>query len=116
MSYQPLDAGSLDKRVTIQSRVGTDDDGGGQTITWTDVAGWYVSISPTGGREFAAAQQIQPELTHEVKGRFRTDVTAKHRLRYVANNVTRHFAIHATLDPMERHEQLVCYCSEIAQT
>ncbi len=114
--YQPLDAGSLDKRVTIQSRVEADDSGGGQTITWTDVGTWWVSINTTGGREFLQAQQVQPDVTHEIRGRFRANVSAKHRLKYIGNNVTRHFAIHSAIDPMERHEQLVCYCSEIAQT
>lgn len=114
MSYQPLDAGSLDKRVTIQAQSRSDDEGGGQTITWADSGSWWVSISPTGGREFQAAQQTTPELTHEIRGRFRTDVTPKHRLVYVSNNTTRVFAIHAVLDPMERHEQAVCYCSELA--
>lgn len=113
MTYTPLDAGNLDKRVTIQAQSRTDDEGGGQTIAWTDTGSWWVSVSPTGGREFRAAQQITPELTHEIKGRFRTDVSAKHRLIYVSHNTTRVFAIHAVLDPMERHEQLICHCTEI---
>lgn len=111
--YQPLNAGDLNKRVTIQAESRTDDDGGGQAITWSDIGSWWVSINTTGGREFRAAQQLQPELTHEIKGRFRLDVTAKHRLIYVTNNVRREFSIHAAIDPMERHEQLVCFCSEL---
>jgi head-tail adaptor len=63
-----------------------------------------------------AAQQTLPELSHEITGRFRTDVSSKHRLAYVSNGVVRHFPIHVMLDPEERHEQLVCFCSEIAQT
>ncbi len=114
--YQPLDAGALDKRVTIQSLAESDDSagGGGLTEAWSDVGLWWVSISTTGGREFRAAQALQPELTHEIRGRFRTDVSAKHRLSYVANNVRRSFTIEAVIDPEERHEQLVCHCTEIA--
>lgn len=111
--YQPLDAGTLDKRVTIQSQSRSDDGGGGATITWPDVGLWWVSISTTGGREFARAQQVQPELTHEIRGRYRTDVTSTHRLFYVSNNVRRAFAIHAVINPEERNEQLVLYCSEV---
>jgi SPP1 family predicted phage head-tail adaptor len=112
MPYRPLDAGSLDKRVTVQSRTDADDPegGGGLDTTWANTGtNWRVSISTTGGREFQRAQQMQPELTHEIRGRFRSNVTAKHRLAYGS----RVFTIHAVIDPMERHEQLVCYCSEI---
>lgn len=113
--YQPLEAGSLDKHVTIQAESRADDGGGGQEITLSDIGSWWVSVNTTGGREFRAAQQLQPELTHEIKGRFRPDVTAKHRLVYVSNNTTRIFNIHSVIDPMERHEQLVCFCSELTR-
>jgi len=115
MAYEPLDAGRLNKLVTIQSRTDTDDSagGGGLTPTWANLGAWHVGISTTGGREFFRAQQLQPELTHEIKGRFRLDVSAKHRLLYVSNNIRREFVIQATIDPEERHEQLVCFCTEL---
>jgi len=115
MAYEPLNAGDLNKIVTIQSRTDTDDSagGGGLTPTWATIGSWYVGISTTGGREFRRAQQVQPELTHEIKGRFRTDVSARHRLLYVSNNVQRIFTIQAAIDTDERHEQLVCHCTEL---
>ncbi len=115
MAYSPINAGDLTKVVTIQSRTDTDDAGGGGGLTpaWANVGPWHVGISTTGGREFQAAQQLQPELTHEIKGRFRTDVSSKHRLLYVSNSILRVFAIVARIDPEERHEQLVCHCTEI---
>lgn len=115
MAYQPLNAGTMNRRVTIQSASRADDDGGGQTTTWSGVGGWWVGISTTGGDEFRAARALQPDLTHEVRGRFRTDVTTANRLAYVANNTRRELVIHATIDTDERHEQLVCLCSEIKQ-
>ncbi len=112
MAYRPLDAGALDKRVTIQRFTQTDDPEGGAGLSndWLDVATWSVAIDTTGGREFREARQVQPELTHEIRGRYRGDVTAKNRLKYGS----RVFMIHAKIDPLERHEQLVCHCSEIA--
>ncbi len=117
MSYEPLEAGKLDKRVTIQSVTETDDAAGGAGLTtaWTDGAKWQVAIDTTGGREFRAAQQLQPELTHEIKGRFRTDVSTKNRLAFTGKSVLRSFVIHAVINPMQRNEQIVCFCSEIAQ-
>jgi SPP1 family predicted phage head-tail adaptor len=66
MTYRVLDAGALDKRVTIQARNESDDGGGGQTIAWTDVAIVWASVAPGTGREFTLAQQLQPELSHVV--------------------------------------------------
>jgi SPP1 family predicted phage head-tail adaptor len=113
VSYQPLDAGMLDKRIIIQSPTLTPQDGGGQDIDWTiDPVTVWASLSATGGSEFIAAQQLQPELTHEVKLRYRTGVTAKHRLVFGS----RIFSVHAVLNPLERNEQLALYCSELAST
>ena len=116
MRYAPIRAGSLDKRVTIQTRNETDDGAGGQTIVYADLATVWASIEPGTGREFVAAQQLQPELSHIVTIRYRSDVTAKHRIKYVSNGVARSFAIHIPVDPLERHEQLVLYCSELTPT
>lgn len=111
MAYQPLDAGSLNKRVTIQSQSRADDTGGGATLTYSDVSTVWASISPGSGREFANAQQIVPELTHVVRMRYRT-LTSKHRLKYTGSGGTRYFTIQSVLCPDERHEQLVVYCTE----
>jgi len=113
--YNALESGALDKRVTIQSPTRTDDGGGGQTISYTDVSTVWANISPGTGREFVAAQQITPELSHVVTMRYRTTVSPKHRLKYTDSAGTRVFTIQAVSDPDLRHEQLVLYCTEIAQ-
>ncbi len=112
----PLDTGTLDKRVTIQRATETDDAAGGAGLTtvWSDVGTWHVAIDTTGGREFREARQQMPELTHEIKGRYRADVSSKNRLAFVGNNVRHAFMIHAVVNPLMRNEQLVCFCSEIA--
>lgn len=105
-------AEELDKRVTLQKRVETDDGGGGQTIAWTDTVTVWAKIEPGRGREFLAAQQLRPELSHMVTMRYRPTVTAKHRLKYLSRGTMRLFLVHAVTDPLERHERLVLYCSE----
>ncbi len=115
MTYQPIDAGTLDKRVTIQVVTETDDATGGAGLTteWADVGSWPVAIDTTGGREFREARQLQPELTHEIKGRYRADVSTRNRLTFTGKGVLRAFAIHAVINPLMRNEQLLCFCSEI---
>lgn len=112
MPYRPLDAGKLDKRVILQYTVETDDGGGGVTIDYIDTSTAWASIEPGSGREFSDAKQLNPELSHIVKMRYRAGVTDKHRIRYVAQSVVRIFSIVSVADPLERHEQLVLMCSE----
>jgi len=108
-----LDAGKLDKRVTIEARSEASDGGGGATVSWSSVATVWASIAPGSGREFVQAQQENPELSHVVRMRYRTSVTAKHRLKYTGSGSTRYFPIHVVLSPDERHESLLLYCSEV---
>lgn len=112
MPYAPLDSGKLDKRITLQFPNETDDGGGGVTIDYIDTSTVWVSIDPGSGREFSDAKQLNPELSHIVRMRYRAGVTAKHRIIYVANDVRRAFSIVSVADPLERHEQLILMCSE----
>lgn len=115
MVYTPLNAGSLDKRVTLQLPSYTDDGGGGSDALWSDVRSVAASVRPGVGREFLQAKQEQPEITHQVTIRYRADVTPKYRIRYTVNGTARTFAIHGVQDVEERHEQLMLYCSEIVK-
>lgn len=113
---ETLSSGRLDKRVTVQSLGEASDGAGGQSRTWSDGVTVWAAIEQGAGREFMAAQELQPELSHIVTMRYRSTVGPKNRLKYVAGGVTRTFQVHAILDPLERHEQLQCYCSEIVPT
>lgn len=112
MPYTPIHSGDLTRLVTIQERMESDDGGGGQDVVFSDVGTAWAKVETGGGREFVQAQQLVPELTHRVVMRYRTGVTAKHRLVYGARSL----AIHAAIDPEERHEQLVLLCSEVTPT
>jgi SPP1 family predicted phage head-tail adaptor len=116
MLYEPLDAGKLDKRITIQTPARTDDGGGGVTIAYTDAATVWASIEPGSGREFFQARQLNPEITHTVTIRYRSGITPAQRIKYVENGTARAFAIHSKADPLERHEQLILMCEEQTPT
>lgn len=112
MPYRAIEAGRLDKRVILQTATETSGAGGTLTMSWADTVTVWASIEAGSGREFFAAQQMIPELSHVVTIRYRSGVTPKNRFTYGG----RAFAIHAKANPMERDEQLVCYCSEISLT
>nr|WP_315210104.1 phage head closure protein [uncultured Albidiferax sp.] len=73
-------AGSLDQRVTLQSRSTVQDAAGQDTITWVDVATVWAEVRPLRGREFFAAAQVQQEQSIKVRIRFRPDVQQTWRL------------------------------------
>ena len=75
-------AGQLNKRITIQSRTVTTAADGSQTEAWTDDATVWVQFMQATSREFMAAQQVNGNITHVLKMRYRSGVTASHRLKF----------------------------------
>jgi SPP1 family predicted phage head-tail adaptor len=47
-----MDAGKLDRRVTLRSKATTQDAYGGQSVTWTDIAEVWARKLSSKGREF----------------------------------------------------------------
>jgi SPP1 family predicted phage head-tail adaptor len=112
-----LSASDLPHRVRIQTPSSyASDGGGGQRVTWADLATVWAAITPGAGREFMAAQQLQPDLTHSVTIRYRIGVTPKQRLLCKTGGRTRSFTVHSVVDVDEAHEQLMLLCSEIVPT
>lgn len=75
-----LKAGSLDQRVTLQSRSVVTDAYGQDAITWVDIATVWAQCQALRGREFFAAAQVQQEQSVKVRIRYRADVDQKTRL------------------------------------
>jgi SPP1 family predicted phage head-tail adaptor len=67
-------AGTLRKRILIQTQSGTIDTVGGQELVWSDVATVWGSIETLSGRELAIAQAINAELTHKITVRYRPEL------------------------------------------
>jgi SPP1 family predicted phage head-tail adaptor len=103
-----MEAGRLDKRVTIQSQASTRNSIGEPVQTWSDVATIWASVEPVQGREFWAQQQVQSEVTTRVRIRYREGVTASMRVLYGS----RVYDIRSVIDPKERHEEMQLMCSE----
>jgi SPP1 family predicted phage head-tail adaptor len=77
-----VNAGELNKRGILQDPNWSKDTDGGKVANWTDVATVWFGVSPRPGRSFYAAQQLNSEITHEIKMRYRAGVRPDFRLAY----------------------------------
>ena len=103
-----LRAGTLNKRVILQT-VGTAADGrGGVTETWSDTVTLWAHVEELSGSEQFTAQQIASNLTHRVTLRYRTSVVPMQRVKHG----TRILKIESIRNPDQRNEMLELMCSE----
>lgn len=75
-------AGRLDRRITIQEFVTTQDPYGAPVETWQGVATVWAEIVPTRGREYWQAQQVVGEETLTVRIRWRPGMSVTNRIVY----------------------------------
>ena len=101
-------AGALRHRVILEQMNGSADDGGGQTVTWQQVAPLWVAIRPLSGREHFAAGQFASRLSHEISLRYRPLVLPEMRFR----KGSRIFEIRAVLNIDEKSRWLRALCEE----
>lgn len=102
-------AGDLRALMLIESVTRTSDGAGGSALSWSVAASAYAKVSTLGGREFQAARQTMPSLTHEITIRYRTDITPAMRVA-VGNAV---LSIHGIADPDGRKREMVLYCTQL---
>lgn len=100
--------GALRHRITLENPVRTDDGGGGGSVSWQPVATLWAAIRPLRGAEYQIADRAEVRVTHEIRFRFRTDVTGEMRLR----KGNRLFHIHSVLNDQERNRWSLCLCEE----
>lgn len=76
----PLNAGQLDRRITIEARAAGVDSRGQPNGAWQTVATVWAQPMPAKGREYFAAGQLQAEGAMAWRIRYRTDLTAAMRV------------------------------------
>ena len=108
-----MQAGTLRKRITFQTRDATVDSYGQQATTWSDAFTAWASIEPLSGRELFAAQAVQSEVSHKITVRYRAELAnpvaaAAMRVSYGG----RIFNIHGALDINERRRLVELPASE----
>lgn len=111
-----MEAGKLDRRITIQQATVTRGAGGGETRSWTTLATVWANVRPMSGREFVAGQrtgggtttQQLGEVTTTFQIRYRSDVVEKMRISYDSKT----YNIRAVLPSEDRKRFLTLACTE----
>ncbi|MGB9780623.1 phage head closure protein [Caldanaerobacter sp.] len=104
-----MNIGELRHRITIQQPVESSNTFGEVEKTWQDVATVWASIEPLRGREYFNSQQINAEVTTQIRIRYRPGIKPKMRVVYGE----RIFDIQSVIDVEERHKEIHLMCKEV---
>lgn len=109
MTYSTnLQAGSLNRIISIQQRSSAVDGFGQEGVTWTDVlTNVHAAVEPLSGTETVAAGAQIGEMMLQVVIRYRPNVVVNMRVLYEG----RIFNILSVLDDFSRHRKLTMLCS-----
>lgn len=111
-------AGSLNRRVAIESRASGPDTWGQQTTTWSSLLSSVpAAIDPLAGRELELAQALNSEITTRITVRYHPQLAnpaAVAALRVVYTNAggTRYFNVQAARNLDERNRDIELLASE----
>lgn len=75
-----VQAGQLNRRVSVQQKVVTRDAFGGEAITWQTVADVWAAQMPVRGREYVALRAAGAEITTRFVIRYRSGITPAMRV------------------------------------
>ena len=77
-----MEAGKLDRRISIQGYTTVDDEYGNSVPAWTDIATVWASVKQGTGREFIQAAALTPESRVVFTIRWMDDITTANRVLY----------------------------------
>lgn len=77
-----IEAGKLDRRITLQRATATQDDAGQPISTWSTLAEVWAQVTPLAVREPFQADQRAAWVDHKFKIRYRSDVGPLNRVLY----------------------------------
>lgn len=75
-------AGRLNQRIIIQTKSVTRAANGEEVVSWVALATVWAEVSQIRGKEFFAAAQMQGVMDHQIRIRYRTDVTRDMRISW----------------------------------
>lgn len=94
-------AGQLRHRLQLQEYVEAKNTFGEATKAWSTFAEVWGAVMPLQGRERFSAQQVTPEVTHQIRIRHRAALETKHRIQFGQ----RTFNIESILNRDERNAE-----------
>ncbi|MGV1013703.1 MAG: phage head closure protein [Methyloceanibacter sp.] len=104
-AFSPSD---LRQRLVLEQLTREEDDGGGFTEEWAEMATFAASLRPLSGEERFESDRLTGSVTHEIVLRYRPGVVAAMRFRQDA----RVFHILSVINVAERRSWLKCLCEE----
>lgn len=99
-----MNAGELNRRITIQESGTARDAAGGVLSVWTDVCDVWASITDISGREYLSADARQNDVQTKIKIRYNASIKPKMRAVYGADM----YNIEAVLGQDKRSQLLMC--------
>lgn len=99
-----MQAGRLNKRITIQSPATGQDATGEPTTGWTDVATVWASIVDVSGREYVAAGGLQNSAQTKITIRYRSGIVPSMRVVHGSDA----YNVEAVLGQDKRSLLLMC--------
>ncbi|OLO40314.1 hypothetical protein BTR23_07445 [Alkalihalophilus pseudofirmus] len=105
-----MKAGELKDRLIIQTKVKIPDDGGGYEEDWIDGEKVWSKVTPLSGVSLYRAKQMNAEITHEVKLRYRELSKEENRFKYKSDRI---LEIESMINVDELNEELLVTCKEV---
>jgi len=103
-----MEAGALNKRITIQYPTKVGDGMGHFTETWNDGDTIWAAIWPTSAKEMVQSMQTDMVISHRIRIRHRSVLRPWWRIKFGH----RYFNIVSILNPSEKNEMLDLMCKE----
>jgi SPP1 family predicted phage head-tail adaptor len=104
-----MEAGKLNKRITIQQQSTTQDSYGEAVNTWTTFATVWAAINPIIGKEFFASDIVNSKVTTKIRIRYLSGLLPKMRAVYGSKN----YDIKAIMNIAEKNAQMLLMCEEV---
>ena len=99
-----LEAGTLNRRVSLQQRQETPTGTGGSTIAWVEIAKVWANIRMLNGIETVKADFPVSVAKASIRIRWREDIDPTWRVVYVSNGKTMTFDVKAVLPDLVGRE------------
>lgn len=105
-----MQAGQLKHVIDIQVALNSRDGYGASTQEWiTFLNRIRALVEPLSGKEFFAAQQVNAEITHSIKIRYRTGIKPAMQVKFGV----RYFDIKSVIDIKEERREMYLMCVEV---
>jgi SPP1 family predicted phage head-tail adaptor len=104
-----MNAGDLDRRVTLQSASIVKDATGGPVETWADTATVWAAIYDLSGKAINEALQVGSAVNRRVTIRWRSGVTSAMRIKFVDGSTAKV----AFVRELGRREFLELHCEDM---